>query len=172
MSSTLRTGRLERSLPPDWDTAKRLWDESRHFFSEHGLDTDESYGLAMTASELLENAIKYGDWKRAPDERIALRAEVHGRIASVEVEGPVADDPDALRRLDEQIQWVRGFQSPFDAYVVRLKQLSSQTWREGESGLGLIRIAYEARCILDFYVTPGGRLSMSAVYQPQGLYAR
>lgn len=171
MASQLTPGRFERALPPDWDTAKALWDDTKGFFAAHGLDADESYSLAMTASELLENAIKYGDWKRAPAESILLVAEVGGRVASVEVQGPVADDPQALKRLDEQIQWMRGFQSPFEAYVARLKQLSGQSWREGESGLGLIRIVYEARCLLDFYVTPEGRLSMSAVYQPSGPYA-
>ncbi|MEW5739776.1 MAG: ATP-binding protein [Myxococcota bacterium] len=171
MVGKLIAGRFERSLPPDWDTAKRLWAESKAFFSAHGLSADEAYSLAMTTSELLENAIKYGDWKRAPDEMITVVAEVGGRVASVEVQGPVADDPGALKRLDEQIQWMRGFQSPFEAYVSRLKHLSGHDWRDGESGLGLIRIVYEARCLLDFYVTPEGRLSMSAVYQPQGLYA-
>lgn len=170
MASQLTDGRLQRTLPPDWNTAKGLWDELKNFFAAHGLDADESYSLAMTASELLENAIKYGDWKRAPDEPIELLAEVGGRVASVEVQGPVADDPHALKKLDEQIQWMRGFQSPFEAYVARLKQLSGQGFRDGESGLGLIRIVYEARCLLDFYVTPAGRLAMSAVYQPSGPY--
>ncbi len=171
MSRKLLNGRLDRTLPPDWDAARTLWDESKRFFADHGLDADECYALAMTASELLENAIKYGDWRRAPDERVALSIEVAGRAVTIEVQSPVADDPGALRKLDDQIQWMRGFQSPFEAYVERLKLLSSQPYREGESGLGLLRIAYEARCLVDFYVTPGRRLAMSAVYQPAGLYA-
>lgn len=171
MSQALIEGRQEWTLPPVWDRTKALWDESKRFFATHGLDPDDAYALAMTTSELLENAVKYGDWGRAPDEQVSLVLEVAGRAATIEVESPVADDPRALRRLDDQIQWMRGFQSPFEAYVEKLKQLSSQPYREGESGLGLLRIAYEARCLVDFYVTPAQRLAMSAVYQPAGLYA-
>lgn len=171
MNRPLLNGRLERALPPVWDSTREWWDESKRFFTEHGLDADDSYAMAMTTSELLENAVKYGDWNRAPTERIGLVLEVDGRAATVEVESPAADDAGALRRLDDQVQWMRGFQSPFEAYVERLKQLSSQPYREGESGLGLLRIAYEARCLVDFYVTPARRLALSAVYQPAGLYA-
>src|SRR5574340_1090877 len=128
MGRQLRNGRLEKTLPPDWDAAKKLWDESKRFFADAGLDADESYALAMTTAELLENAIKYGDWKRAPTEQVMLALEVAGRAVTVEVQSPVADDADALRKLDDQIQWMRGFQSPFEAYVERLKQLSSQPY--------------------------------------------
>jgi hypothetical protein len=169
MTRQLRNGRFERAIDPDWDLAKRLFDESRQFFLEHGLDADEAYAMAMTSSELLENAVKYGDWSRATGEQIGFVAAVEGRAVVVEVQSPVADDPAALRKLDDQIQWIRGFQSPFEAYVERLKFLSSLGPRDGQSGLGLIRIAYEARALVDFYVTPSRRLAMSAVYQPEGL---
>lgn len=96
--------------------------------------------------------------------------EIDPRSATVEVQSPVADDPALLRALDDRIQWIRGFQSPFEAYVERLKQVAATSYSEGVSGLGLIRIAYEARCLLDFYVTPSRRVAMSAVYRPDGFY--
>ena len=156
--------RLAKRLAPDWDAAKREWAPLKAFFAECGLDANEAYAMAMTASELLENAIKYGDWSKK-DDVITLAIEVSQRAVVVEVENPVIDDPASVRQLDDRIQWMRGFQSPFQAYVERLKQVSSQSYEEGESGLGLCRIAYEARCLLDFYVTGTGRLAMSAVYQ-------
>jgi len=39
--------------------------------------------------------------------------------------------------------------------VERMRAVSSQPYAAGKSGLGLARIAYEGRCLLDFYV---GRL--------------
>jgi hypothetical protein len=164
MTRRLLNKRLEKRLAPDWETAKREWAPLKAFFADCGLDQNESYAMAMTASELLENAIKYGSWTRAGDE-ITLAIEVSPRAVVVEVENPVIDDPASVRELDDRIQWMRGFQSPFQAYVERLKLVSSQSYQEGESGLGLCRIAYEARCLLDFYVTGAGRLAMSAVYQ-------
>jgi len=69
-----------------------------------------------------------------------------------------------LRRLDETIQWIRGYQSPFEAYVEKLKEVSTGE-NQGESGLGLVRIAYEGQSILDFYVDEQNMLAMSAVYR-------
>ena len=164
MAQRLINKRLEKRLSPDWETAKGEWTSLKAFFNESGLDANEAYAMAMTASELMENAIKYGTWTKA-DDVISLAVEVSQRAVVIEVENPVIDDPASVRRLDDRIQWMRGFQSPFQAYVERLKQVSSQSYQEGESGLGLCRIAYEARCLLDFYVTGTGRLAMSAVYQ-------
>jgi hypothetical protein len=164
MTRRLLHRRLEKRLAPDWETVKREWAPLKAFFAESGLDADEAYAMAMTASELMENAIKYGRWTR-PDDELTLSLEVSARAVVVEVENPASDDPASVRQLDDRIQWMRGFQSPFQAYVERLKQVSSQSYQEGESGLGLCRIAYEARCLLDFYVTGAGRLAMSAVYQ-------
>ncbi|HEY0880386.1 MAG TPA: ATP-binding protein [Archangium sp.] len=158
--------RLVRQLPPDWELARREWEPCLEFFARCGLDRDEAYAMTMATSELLENAIKYGAWRGA-GEQITLSLEAEARAVVVEIESPIADDAATLRRLDDRIQWMRSFQSPFQAYVERLKEVSSQTYQEGESGLGLCRIAYEARCLLDFYVTGEGRLAMSAVYLPR-----
>lgn len=170
MPSTPTAGAFTRDIPCDWDAAAALWNDCSEFFTARGLSPDEVYALTMAASELLENAVKYGDWERAPKDTISLSIEVAPRSVTVEVGCPTADDARALRRLDEQIQWIRGFQSPFEAYVERLKLVSARGHDLGESGLGLIRIAYEGRCVVDFYVTPERRLAMSAVYRPQGMY--
>ena len=50
-------------------------------------------------------------------------------------------------------------------YVEKLKEISNKTLAEGESGLGLVRIAYEGQSILDFYVNENNLLAVSAVYQ-------
>lgn len=170
MPSTPNAGTLTREIPCDWGAAAALWNDCSAFLTSRGLDRDEVYALTMAASELLENAVKYGDWARAPNEHIGLSIEVAPRSVTVEVQCPTADDLQPLRRLDEQIQWIRGFQSPFEAYVERLKLVSARGADLGESGLGLIRIAYEGRCVVDFYVSSAGRLAMSAVYRPHGMY--
>jgi hypothetical protein len=162
--------RFERHILSDWDAAKRLWDECSMFFGSHGFNRDETYALTMASSELLENAVKYGDWNRAPAEKITLAIELEKGSVTIEVQCPAADDDHVLRKLDEHIQWIRGFQSPFEAYVERLKRVSSGAHEGGDSGLGLIRVAYEGRCVLDFYVSAARRMAMSAVYRPGGMY--
>ena len=62
------------------------------------------------------------------------------------------------------VQWIRGFQDPFEAYLERLKEVSSQSLDHEESGLGLVRIAYEGQSVLDFFVTENHVLAVSAVH--------
>ena len=84
---------------------------------------------------------------------------------TVEVRSPVSGASNAhLAKLEAAIQWIRGYQDPFEAYVERLQHASAQQMTSTESGLGLVRIAYEGRSILDFYVDEENMLSVSAVY--------
>jgi hypothetical protein len=164
------SGRLELSLRPEWEVIKATWDRCHAFFGGAGFDDDVSYGLSMVCQELLENAVKYGDFSRESD--LALSVEISPRLVTIEVKSPFKDGETALRDLDSTVQWIRGYQNPFEAYVERLKQVSSQPFANRESGLGLVRIAYEGRCLLDFYVDSSNHLLMSAVYQPSASHPR
>jgi hypothetical protein len=131
-----------------------------------GLPDDQAYQLAMVAQELLENAVKYGAHRE--DERVVLTLRVAPEDVTIEVRNRAGVDEEHLRRFDQAIQRIRGYQDPFEAYVERLKHVSSRPYAHGESGLGLTRIAYEGRCALDFWVDEGNVLSVSAVYQRKG----
>jgi hypothetical protein len=153
---------LEMKLAPEWEAIPSAWDPCDRHLQAHGLSRDEVYGLCMVLRELLENAVKYGRYAAgAPP--IALTVDVGAREVIVEVKNPVGVDSEHLRDFDRAIQWIRGFQDPFEAYVERLKLASAQTWGSGKSGLGLTRIAYEGRCALDFYVDATNTLAVSAV---------
>ncbi|MFN7132145.1 MAG: hypothetical protein ACK4N5_08685 [Myxococcales bacterium] len=154
--------RLELEIPPDWDAIKACWDRCMAHLRAAGLDEDTAYALSMASQELLENAVKYGSFDEGG---ITLTIEVAAEV-TIEVRTPTGAAEARLRHLDETIQWIRGFQDPFEAYVERLKAVSAEPYREGHSGLGLVRVAYEARCLLDFYVDERDTLAISAVYQP------
>jgi hypothetical protein len=156
---------LELELPSEWSAVKAVWDRCRAMLRGAGLGDDEAYALAMVSQELLENAVKYG----ARDGRgITLSLKVEREDVVVEVRSQVGVDDEHLRTFDRTVQWIRGHQDPFEAYVERLKQVAVRPYRPGESGLGLARIAYEARCALDFYVDAGSTLAVSAVYRREG----
>ena len=70
---------------------------------------------------------------------------------------------DHLKRLDRTIQWIRGYQDPFLAYTERIRAVSKRPLRDKESGLGLVRIAYEGKSILDFFLDDDNILNVSAV---------
>jgi len=154
---------LDLRVDPEWDAIKATWDPSRAMLAGAGFDDDNSYQIAMVAQELLENAVKYGSFREG--EAIALEIRVARDDVTVEVRSRVGVDDAHLRRFDQMVQWVRGFQDPFEAYVERLKTVAAQPYSQGESGLGLTRIAYEGRCILDFYLDDESTLAVSAVYR-------
>lgn len=158
----MNTARLERRLPPDWDAVKATWDDCLAHLKANGLDADTAYSLCMVAQELLENAVKYG--RIDGSETIILSIDVAERAVTIEVKSPSHAQPAQLKKLDDNIQWIRGFQNPFEAYVERLKEVSAQPYTEGESGLGLARVAYEGQCILDFYIDDTDTLAISAVH--------
>jgi hypothetical protein len=150
-------------LPAEWDAVKAAWDPCHDMLRHSGVGDDEAYTLCMVAQELLENAVKYGSC--APEVELELRIHVGRDEIEVEAKNPVGVDGAHLRQFDQAIQWIRGFQDPFEAYVERMKIVSAQPYGEGKSGLGLTRIAYEGRCVLDFYVDASNTLAVSAVYR-------
>jgi hypothetical protein len=164
VNSTSKDGSvLAIRLPPEWDAVKTAWDPCLEALRGSGLGDDEAYALCMVAQELLENAVKYGAY--GPGGAVELRLDVGREEIVVEAKNPIGVDSEHLRQFDQTIQWIRGFQDPFEAYVERMKIVSSQPYGDGKSGLGLTRIAYEGRCVLDFYVDASNTLAVSAVYR-------
>jgi hypothetical protein len=155
---------LRKRVRPEWDEAERVWEESAAFLPAHGFSADLSFALSMVASELVENAVKYGDYGRS-DRDISIAIEVGTTDITIEIRNPIDQASEHFHRLDAIIQWIRGFQNPFEAYVERLKAVSESSLGQGESGLGLVRVAYEAQAILDFYVDESETLALSAVFQ-------
>jgi len=152
-------------LKPNWSELDRVSDSVQSFLSESDLTRDDLDAVKMVTTELVENGIKYGHFP-TPDSNIELSIRKKKKRIVIEVKNQVKDsEMGHLRRLDAKIQWIRGYQNPFEAYVERLKEISNKNLAEGESGLGLVRIAYEGQSILDFYVNEDNLLAVSAVYQ-------
>ncbi|HUL58526.1 MAG TPA: hypothetical protein VLU43_04590 [Anaeromyxobacteraceae bacterium] len=160
---SLGTHAVELRMPPVWDAVKSAWEPCQATLRAAGLPDDEIYSLCMVGQELLENAVKYGAHTAGEPVRFELRVSRDDVI--IEVKNSVGVDPVRLRQFDRAIQWIRGFQDPFEAYVERMKVVSAQPYAQGQSGLGLTRIAYEGRCSLDFYVDESNTLAVSAVYR-------
>lgn len=164
-------GSLDLRINPEWEAVKAAWDPCRDVLARAGLTDDETYQLAMVARELLENAVKFGSF--AEGERIQLSIRAGAEDVVVEVKSHVGVGEANLLQFDRTIQWIRGFQNPFEAFVERMKTVSAQPYSEEETGLGLTRIAYEGRSIIDFYLEAEDILVVSAVYRrdtPGGLW--
>ena len=152
-------------LEPQWEQIEVVRDRCHGFLLERNLHTDVIDAVTMVACELVENAVKYGSYGDATA-KITVDVEVAASGLTVEVTNPVGkEDAANLTRLDRMIQWIRGYQDPFQAYLERLKEVSVQSMDSEESGLGLVRIAYEGQSIIDFYVNELDILAVSAVHQ-------
>ena len=155
---------IQNIIKPNWEEIDVVIASSEEFLSRKNFSQDIIHSISMVSGELVENAVKYGSFKN-DDQCIVHSIVIRGNTITVEVKNPLDDDnEEELERLDHQIQWIRGYQNPFEAYIEKLKGISENDDDE-ESGLGLVRIAYEGQSILDFYVNENNILSISAVYR-------
>jgi len=153
---------MKFKLKPDWSQIEKAREVGIHFLEAHGLAKDLVHSLIMILSELVENSIKYGNFNN-PEMEIDINLYINSNYITIEVINPVdQENAKHLIRLDKTIQWIRGYQDSFQAYVEKLKEISKKPLEDEESGLGLARIAYEGKAILDFFVLEDS-LNVSAV---------
>ncbi|UCF91784.1 MAG: ATP-binding protein [Desulfobacterales bacterium] len=160
------TRSIKFTLKPRWNEIEKIRNRSRRFLASHGLSDDNVQAFTMVISELIENSVKYGKFETSNNE-VIVDIQINGKTVTVEVINPVDETVYThLKALDKTIQWIRGFQDPFEAYVERLKAVAKKPLDDDDSGLGLARIAYEGQAILDFFLSEDHILNVSAVSNP------
>jgi hypothetical protein len=154
-------------IDPVWEKIEEAREASSNLLESNKYSRDTIDAISMIARELLENAVKYGNYENSVS-KISLTLTLEKRYIIVEVSNPIREDKNIhLRKLDKTIQWIRGFQNPFEAYISRLKYVAVKPLDSFESGLGLVRIAYEGQGILDFIVDEEYSVHVSAVFDLQ-----
>jgi hypothetical protein len=129
----------------EWANVDLMRSSVQNCFIAMFSDIEGCQDLAMVTGELLENAVKYGDWAPGATFRLSIWGE--NGVATVCVENPVAPGNKALADLHATIAWINSFPSAEDAYREKLLEIAGNLQR-GSSGLGLVRIAYEGGCKL------------------------
>ena len=153
---------MKATLSPNWDELEAVRQGAYDFLQDHDLHDDIVYSTVMVLSELLENSIKYGIFD--PDSKVQVSLDIDDRCIIIEVTNPVSEACyEDLEKLDRMVQWVRGYQDPFEAYVERMKEVSKKSLHDTESGLGIVRIAYEGNVTIDFFVSDEDLLTVSAI---------
>jgi hypothetical protein len=156
-------GAIQLAMQPKWDEIEKIRNKSRKFLASQGLSDDSVQAFTMVISELVENSVKYGKFT-SPSNRVIVNINISENTVIAEVINPVdATAYPNLRKLDKTLQWIRGFQDPFQAYVERIKQVSRKPLDDDFSGLGLVRIAYEGKAIVDFFLSDNNLLNVSVV---------
>ena len=159
---------IEFNVKPEWDEIEKIRNESAEFLQAHELTDDTIHSLSMIISELIENGIKYGNFKMV-ENKVVVIISIERNAVTIEVLNPVDESAEKhLSRLDKTIQWIRGYQDPFEAYIERIKEVSKKPLKDAESGIGLVRIAYEGKALLDFFVGENNILNVSVVSNIEG----
>lgn len=154
---------LDLRVGADWSEMARVNEEAGQYLASCRLSPEAVQMYTMVVCELVENAIKYGAFVDEED-RIEVHVSVSSSTVSVQVSHHCPEiGVGALGDLDRTVQWLRSYQAPFEAYVARMKAISREPLDADKSGLGLARITYEGRALLDFYVDENSTLSVSAV---------
>lgn len=156
-------GSMKIIVNPKWKEVEKARTKCSYFLKKHGLSKDMNDMFSMVVSELIENGIKYGYFKLT-DDNVIVNITIEDKIMTAIVINPIEEEAfEHLEKMDKMIQWIRGYQDPFEAYVERVKEVSKKHLNDKESGLGLVRIAYEGRAIIDFFLSENNLLNVSAV---------
>jgi hypothetical protein len=133
------------------------------FLKSHGFSDDTVHVPVMILKELIKNGIKYGKFSATAKE-INVRIHIAEKNFTIEVRNPVDDTcSEQLKELDKTIQFIRGYQDPYEPYAIMRGKVSNNYLNEKSRGLGLAQIAYEGKALLDFFVTEDNILNITAV---------
>jgi hypothetical protein len=139
---------IDLTVRSEWKNVDLLRTSVQNCFLAVFADLDGCHAIAMVTGELLENALKYGDW--SDDARALFRLRVAGgtdKIA-VSVQNPLNADDKHAQNLLSTIEWISSFPRPEAAYRARMLQIAQDDGDASPSRLGLVRIAFEGNCRL------------------------
>ena len=133
------------------------------FLKSHGISEDIVHAQFRVIRELIKTGIKYGNFPQA-DTDIKINIQVDENTITIETKNPINETAfERLKELEQTIQFIRGYQDPFEAYMLKRKEASKNSSYEVTNALGLARIAYEENAILDFFISKDNDLFLSAV---------
>ena len=139
---------FEQYIPPLWDIVHSIRDKVEALLSDHPDEIRSA--CTMVASELIENAVKYGSpIKEGSGIRFEFTAdERHIRITASNKIHSQKDYKQVTRFLNR----IADSDNPEALYLERLHTLLDESIH-GKSQLGLFRIAYEGKFTLSYAYT-------------------
>ena len=159
---------IEINLRPDGHEIDKAGKKSSDFLKSHGFSDDAIHTQIMILRELIHNGIRYGNLNKS-ENKITAHIHIAENTITFEVKNPVDETCfERLKELDTTIQFIRGYQDPFEAYLLKRKEVSQNASHSETNGLGLARIACEGRAILDFFVSEDNILNLYAVKSLNG----
>lgn len=137
---------ISLSITPTWSILKEVRQKTEDLMKKKNADTDTTEATIMCATELVENAIKYGSSNTGQD-NIHFDLIFQNTIC-IKVSNGIKDEKDA-QNVKFHIEKILKTDDPAKLYTERLMELMENP-KPGESQLGLYRIAYEGEFKLDY----------------------
>ena len=138
---------IDLTVRNEWRNIDLLRTSVQNCFIAVFADLDGCHAIAMVTGELLENALKYGDWSNADRAMFRLRVEGKDPNIQVSVQNPLKSDDMHAQNLVHSIEWINGYAKPEQAYRARMLQIAQdESGEDAPSRLGLARIAFEGNC--------------------------
>jgi hypothetical protein len=131
----VREGYIELKFGPRWKYIACVRGFIQNFLAISITDHAKADKIAMAASELLENAVKYAS---RDDTHIVIKVAPNTEKMSIAVENSAT--PEAIAVLREVYQKITTG-DPLQMYIAQMKEAAVRS--DGKSCLGLARIRYE-----------------------------
>lgn len=154
---------IDLTVRNEWKNIDLLRTSVQNCFIAVFADLDGCHAIAMVTGELLENALKYGNWSGG--DRAMFRLRVVGNQGNIEVsvQNPLKGDDANAQQLMSSLEWIGSFPKPGDAYRARMMQIAQDDSGDASpSRLGLVRIAFEGNCRLTAKID-NGTVTVSAL---------
>jgi len=148
---------IDLTVRNEWRNIDLLRTSVQNCFIAVFADLDGCHAIAMVTGELLENALKYGDWTGSDRAMFRLRVEGKDPNIQVSVQNPLKKDDQNAQSLMRNIEWLASFPNPEAAYRARMLQIAQDESLDDSAGsrLGLARIAFEGNCRLSAKIDNG-----------------
>lgn len=164
-SNNPRNYHMKIEFEPNWSLISKIKSFVEDFVFSSVKDHTFGEAVALAASELLENAVKY-----SLEEKIAI----HMSFESMRSQAPVVTikvfnfaDRGKIRELLKIIEKVNSC-TPKEAYENRIKEILAQEHDDKTSQLGLVRLRYESGASLSVQVLHQNYVIVSAKVQKFG----
>jgi hypothetical protein len=158
---------IDLTVRNEWRNIDLLRTSVQNCFIAVFADLDGCHAIAMVTGELLENALKYGDWTIG--DRAMFRLRVQGKEGNIEVsvQNPLRPNDPTAGNLLQSLEWLNSFPKPEAAYRARMLQIAQEDMEAAPSKLGLVRIAFEGNCRISAKVD-NGTVTVTAVLMREG----
>ena len=142
---------------------EKIGQKTSIFMKSHGISDEAVNAQIRIIRELIKTGTKCCNYSPA-DIEILINVKVDKNTISVEINNPVSEaNFEQLKELDKTIQFIRGYQDPFEAFMIKRKEASVNSQNGHSIALDLSRIAYKEQAMLDFFVNDENILQLSAI---------